>query len=523
MAPHSPSAASSPSQEPPQAAAEAELPVSAAREQKLLKWPNFSNFLQTSVTSTVVVCVASVAVTLVIMATLGIRAFIECPKQISELAQRLIMTNSDFARVLTECYEERSDLKQQLRNATFNFIAAINELKDVRKIVEEYAKITAHLKEKLCLIKHVALKQKCAHLLEKAVQDLKHVYSSYDTVDSGIKKLNINNLRLQEVADNCTNWLKQLEEEYLDLQTIHNSHVTLLIEESQLRINNGNLQFYAKNESTLKTKIQYLREFVDNCTKDLRERNVRLQTINTCCTKVLKEENLKLQTINTSYATLLSEVNQLNDMKDAIKRYLILNKDNQELKKLVKNQTNIENEMRNCTENSEALRAIANKFPSVWDHCDNQTLKCSPCMTNWVNHSSSCFFLSSDSKSWPAARAECVRLGGDLAVVPSLSEQTFLTTLVKNGTVNQHSAAWIGVSDLIVKDIFHWVNGTLANGGYWGMNTAVVENHCVAIVAPAKIGEGNWIQSWNVLNCSATLQYICETSALGDHANAATT
>lgn len=519
---HSRPAASSPSQEPPQAIAEAELPTSATREQNLQKWPNFSNFLQTSATSTIVVCVASVAVTLVIMATLGIRAFIECPKQISELAQRLIMTNSDFAKVLSECYEESSDLKQQLWNTTFNLMAAIKELKDMRRMVEDYTKLTVHLMGKLYLIQHVELKYNCTDLLEKAVQDLKYVYNRYNTVETGIKTLNIKSLRLKEVADNCANWLKQLKEEFLDLQTMNNSHVTLLMEKNQPRINNQNLQFYGKNYSALRTKIHYLREFTDNCTKDLREENSRLRTLYMCCTEDLKEEKLTLQTVQTTYATLSSEVERLNDTKHDLGRYLELIAKNRELKKQVEYHEKIVNELRRCQENVRVLQIMAS-FSSVWDYCDNRTFRCSPCMTDWVKHSSRCFFLSVDRKHWVAARGACVHLGGDMTVVSSLSDQKFLTTLVNKATANQHIAAWIGLNDMVVPDIYQWVNGSEVITAYWKKNTTQKRNGCVAIVAPAEIGEGNWIQSWNVLTCTNEQQYICETTALTDHASATTT
>lgn len=490
MAPHSPSADSSPSQEPPPATAEVELQVGDAREQKLA---SFSNFLQSSATSTVVVCLASVAVTLVIMAALGIRAFIECPKQISELAQRLIMANSDFAKVLSECYEESSDLKRQLRNATFNLIATINEVKDLRKMAEEYAKMIVHLKEKLCLIHHMNISQNCTNLWEKAIQDL----HSYDPAEARTEE---KPLRLLEVADNCTDWSKQLQKENLDLQTIYDSHVT------QQSTNSP----HSKNVSTLRTRIQYMRDFMDDCLKALRDKNLRLQTINTCCIKDLKEESGKLQTMNGSYAALLDEVDQLQDMKEAIRSYLKLKQENQELKELVGNQTEVGNEIRNCTQNCQALRTVANRFSSVWDHCDYETLQCSPCRANWVSHSSSCFLLSTDSQSWLAAQAQCVRLGGDLATVSSHSQWTFLTTLI-----SPHRSAWIGLTDLIVEQVFQWVNATVVSGGHWANNTW--ENDCVALVSSAKNGEENWTPVWTVFNCTDTRPYICETAAFNHH------
>lgn len=458
------------------------------------------------------VCVASVAVTLVIMIALGIRAFIECPKQISELAQRLIMTNSDFTKALTECYEESSELKQQLLNATFNLLTAINELKNMRNSIEENAKLVVLLKEKLDLIQHVNLTKNCTDLLEKAAQGLKDLYNSY-----------VNNLRLREVADNCTDWFKLLEEEYQDLQlislTINISYTNKLIKESQQKINNQNLGFCAQNYSTLRTKIQDLRDFVNNCNRDPREKNNRLKTINHCCTKDQEEENMRVQNVISSYANMSSEVNQLGKMKTAIRAYLPLNEENQNLKKQVEYHTNIQSRLRNCTENDRVLRTMA-KFVSAWDYCDNQTLKCSQCLANWVRHSSMCYFLSTDRKQWMQARSECLRLGGDLAIAPSDSVQEFLTRLVKNASVSERASAWIGVSDLVDEAIYYWVNGSRVKDKYWGEQPSNEEDDCIAIVAPVEITGLDWINSWNVLNCLDFRQYICETTALTEPTDA---
>lgn len=180
LASHSPSAASSP-QEPTQASPEADLPGITTREQKLLKWQNFHKVFS----SAVQVCVASVAVTLVIMAALGIHAFIKCPKQVSQLAQGLIKTNSDFTKVLTGCSEERMDINLQLRNATFSLIIALNEMKDVTKILEDCS-ITGHSNENFGLIQCLMITtHNYTSLLRKAVQDLMEVQNSFALVDTG--------------------------------------------------------------------------------------------------------------------------------------------------------------------------------------------------------------------------------------------------------------------------------------------------------------------------------------------------
>lgn len=586
LAPHSPSAASSPTQEPPQAAAEDDQSAPCGTASQYHKTHELAKLLKGIFFSPVVVCVAFV--TLVIMATLGFRAFIECRRQISEREQRQVMTNSDLTKLLTECNEEKSDIKQQLQNATFNLIAAINELKDVRKIVEQYGKITGHLKEKLGLIQHLHVTTRnSTSLLGKAVQNLKE---AYDSMETEINQLNIENLRLREVVDNCTNWLndgKQLKEENLKLQTINNSYVTLLIEENQLRTNLQNQQFYGISQTALETEMENmrvgnleLREVVDNCTnqlndtiESLREEKIKLQTINNSyapllievdqlrinnqnlqvyaenyatlktemetlrkladncttqlneTTKDLREETLKTQTINSSYTTLLSEANQLRTDIQDMQEFNQLSIEIQELKKVADNCTKVVTELSICTKTCHDLQAIVfnPKFSSIWDYCDNQTFKCAQCMPDWVEHSSRCFFLSTDQKEWLAARAECVRLGGDLARAPTLTDQEFLTTLVKNATVGQHGAAWIGASDLVEEDDFIWVDGMDVKKMYWKIErneTDSASRDCVAIVAPAKIGEGTWTHSWDDLICTIEHQYICETTALNDFENA---
>lgn len=179
LAPHSPSAASSPSQEPPQASTEADLPIITTREKKLLKWQNFRKVFS----SAVQVCVTSMAVTLVIMAALGIYAFIKCPQKVSQLAQGLIKTNSDFTKALTGCSKERMDINLQLRNATFNLIIALNEMKDVTKILKDCS-ITGHSNENFGLIQCLIMTtHNYTRLLRKAVQDLMEVQDSFAIVD----------------------------------------------------------------------------------------------------------------------------------------------------------------------------------------------------------------------------------------------------------------------------------------------------------------------------------------------------
>lgn len=509
----------------------------------------------------------------------------------------VIMTNSDFTKVLTGCSEERSDLKQQLRNATLNLIAAINEMNDVRKIVEEYGKITVDLKEKLSLIQYLNITtHNYTSLLREAIRDLTEVYNSYANVETEMKRLNIENLRLREVADNCTNQLsdttEQLKEENLKLQNINNSYATLFNEVNQLRTKNQNLQVIASDYEKLNTEMEQLREVAENCTRQLNdttkqliEDNLKLQSINNSyatlfdevnqlrtnnqnlqviankyttlktemeqlkvvadnctiklndTTKQLKKENLNLQNINNSYATLFNEVNQLRtdhqNLQVNIKNYTTLkteinrlSTENQVLSKIADNYTNKVSEMSICAKTLQGLREIVfnQKFSSIWDYCNNQTLKCAHCMPNWTEHSSRCSFFSTDEKPWVKARADCIRMGGDLAIIYSEKDQRFLTHLVQNATVVKLKAAWIGLSDMITEDKFVWVNAEEVRDTYWRENEP--NNHVALWDKEKKTGQdcvtieaaGTWTNSWDDVICTGERHYICETMALPDFA-----
>lgn len=436
----------------------------------------------------------SLVVTLVIMAALGIRAFIDCPKQISELAQRLINANSDFANVLTKCYGESSGVKWQFRNATLNLIATINELKDLRMMVEEYKKLTLLLKETLALIKHVQVDKNCTNLWEEAVQDLLQVHGSY-MLEARIK---IHNVTLPTVANKCTNWLQQLEEEYLNMQKIINREFHQFIGE--------NVHRDGRNYTTLRTKIQYMRGFVGSCLETLKEKNFKLQTVKTCCTEEVRRGHQMLQTINSSGEALLVEIDRLKKMKGAIQSFIVLHRENKEWRKIEQNKSAILN---HCSQKRRAVQTMANSFPSVWDHCDKETFKCSPCRPNWSLYSSRCFYSSTEKTTWLLAYAQCVALGGNLVVMSGSSELKFLTQLARG-----HSTAWIGLMDLVVENRFMWVNGK--DLGNWAtISSNSLKNHCVALKTSVPITR-NWTNSLEVFHCFEKRPYICETSALDD-------
>lgn len=429
-----------------------------------MKRQNFQKVLS----SKVLVGVASAAVTLVTLAALGVYGFIECPTQVSQLAECLITTNSDLTKVLTVCSEERSHLKLQLRNATQNLNIEINNMNDVKKEVRAFGKITVDLMEELGLIQYLNVTtHNYTSLLREAIGELTDVYSSYDSVETQIKELNLESLKLKEAVVNCTKELnvtaEQVRNETVRLQSVNSSYVNLITEVNHLKENHS---LVAYNDTTLKSEI-----------------------------KRLSEENKELTEVLDNYN---------NNLNNTLKNINV------------------------CVNTSKLLKEILSreKFASIWNYCSKQTLQCAHCMQNWVEHSSRCFFLSTDKRNWRDARAKCIRLGGDLAVVSSEGVQRFLHNLIKiNRRVLDPPAAWIGLTDLIEEGVrFIWVNGEDVGETFWGEGEP--NNHipdwdqekqrgqdCVTI-------EVKWeaTASWDDVICTGARHYICETAALPDFA-----
>lgn len=225
-----------------------------------MKQQNF----QKAFSSKVVVCVASAAVTLITLAALGVYSFIKCPTLVSELAEGLFTTSSDLTKVLTRCSEERSNLKQELRNAKRNLIAEINEMDEVRKTVKAYGEIMVYLKEELGLIQYLNVTtNNYTSLLMEAIRELAEVYDNYESIATLIKELNLDNVKLEEAADNCTKNLtdisQKLRNETQKLQNMNDSYVKLIAEVNGLKENHS-LQVVASNYTTLKSEINRLRE-----------------------------------------------------------------------------------------------------------------------------------------------------------------------------------------------------------------------------------------------------------------------
>uniref|UniRef100_A0A4W5MA72 C-type lectin domain-containing protein n=1 Tax=Hucho hucho TaxID=62062 RepID=A0A4W5MA72_9TELE len=118
----------------------------------------------------------------------------------------------------------------------------------------------------------------------------------------------------------------------------------------------------------------------------------------------------------------------------------------------------------------------------------------SGCPGGWRKFAWSCYFLSSESKTWEESRQDCLNRGGDLVIIQSREEQVRCSVM-----------AWIGLTDKDSEGNWIWVNNTqLTTEGYWhpGEPNGGRGENCGML----------WINydAWNDASCAAVKPWICE-------------
>ncbi|KAJ8355063.1 hypothetical protein AAFF_G00102680 [Aldrovandia affinis] len=100
--------------------------------------------------------------------------------------------------------------------------------------------------------------------------------------------------------------------------------------------------------------------------------------------------------------------------------------------------------------------AVVVKFPFLDQYCPLRSQKkvCRPCPEGWKQRNSTCYYFSTEEKSWQDSRSDCLKQGADLVITESEEEQDFIFKHTREGFY------WIGLSDSETEGIWLWVDGT---------------------------------------------------------------
>uniref|UniRef100_UPI004038B870 C-type lectin domain family 4 member A-like n=1 Tax=Callospermophilus lateralis TaxID=76772 RepID=UPI004038B870 len=129
---------------------------------------------------------------------------------------------------------------------------------------------------------------------------------------------------------------------------------------------------------------------------------------------------------------------------------------------------------------------------------------CSYCPKNWKSFSSSCYFFSTDGKSWKESQDNCSRMEAHLMVINSKEEQDFLTQ-----NMDKTAAYFVQLSDRGGQGHWQWVGQTPYNQSaiFWhpGEPSHSEEHRVVVNHHPTSLQWG-----WNNALCKNHEQSDCE-------------
>ncbi|XP_060558401.1 macrophage mannose receptor 1-like [Ruditapes philippinarum] len=126
------------------------------------------------------------------------------------------------------------------------------------------------------------------------------------------------------------------------------------------------------------------------------------------------------------------------------------------------------------------------------------------CKAGYSFYMGGCYKVSTVSKTWNDAQADCKADGGNLASVTSVQESAFIHILV-NGKFQY----WVGLSDTQIRGLYQWVDNWPVFYSNWGWKEPSYgrtnSTGCVLV---------NMRGKWNDTACTRKVHYVCKISTV---------
>ncbi|XP_039907918.1 CD209 antigen-like protein C isoform X3 [Simochromis diagramma] len=126
------------------------------------------------------------------------------------------------------------------------------------------------------------------------------------------------------------------------------------------------------------------------------------------------------------------------------------------------------------------------------------------CPEEWTRFGSSCYFKSTESKTWSDSRRDCQDKGADLVMINSEEEQEFINEL------NMRGYSWIGLRSKQTSGEYkwEWVDGSALTERFWAEGHEIPSSGYYGACCD---GDGKWTQSSEYRNYKYVYKtFICE-------------
>uniref|UniRef100_A0A672HCM6 Macrophage mannose receptor 1-like n=1 Tax=Salarias fasciatus TaxID=181472 RepID=A0A672HCM6_SALFA len=110
------------------------------------------------------------------------------------------------------------------------------------------------------------------------------------------------------------------------------------------------------------------------------------------------------------------------------------------------------------------------------------------CASPWIPYNGHCFHLHRPVQSWPDARRECRKEGGDLVSIRNVEDQSFVITQLGYASTDE---LWIGLNDRTIEGLFDWSDHSAVSFTSWKYGEPAISSdteNCVLITGQ----NGNW-------------------------------
>ncbi|XP_068161960.1 CD209 antigen-like protein B isoform X2 [Antennarius striatus] len=313
---------------------------------------------------------------------------------------------------------------------------------------------------------------------------------------------------------------------------------------SQLTQEHRHLVHYtSKQEEEKQNMSKTIKDMVNN-NAQREEEEQRLIEVNGLLGDELfqvKEQSQELLQTNNRFQ---EEINNLNQQVNALlskecedvskhsteiqERVISLQEQNQDLRKIMmkERQEAEEREEKRRNEINDMvadMHSVKDAYRSLDLYCpvvDQETRErhCKTCQDGWRLFEKKCYYFSSDMLTWNSSRAWCQTQGGDLVVINSELEHSFLFKTTH--TLDESSTRlWIGMTDAKAEGEWLWVDGSSvasdvqfwltrpgeeAEPDDWKLNNSVGED-CGHIDTSEAL-----LMSWMDGACTISYRWICE-------------
>uniref|UniRef100_A0A8C7JZ21 Asialoglycoprotein receptor 2-like n=1 Tax=Oncorhynchus kisutch TaxID=8019 RepID=A0A8C7JZ21_ONCKI len=154
---------------------------------------------------------------------------------------------------------------------------------------------------------------------------------------------------------------------------------------------------------------------------------------------------------------LQTRYNNLTEERDQLQtRYNNLTDERDQLQTRYNNLTEERDQLQtrynNLTDERDQLQTRYNNLTEERDRLQNLLCERTCCSDGWKKFECSCYFISTEKKTWKQSRQDCLERGTDLVIINSKEEQEFLFNFKKR--------VWIGLTDRETEETWKWVDGT---------------------------------------------------------------